>query len=1042
MPNSISTVQPNNIFDILSNSNTSKKLYNNYCNNNKSNNLRTSKLNAYNNKNILNISGNLTDRSKDKSRTSKSPMQGQVKTSKTHDFNSINSNCTKDTSKFFNIYNNVNHKIDSKNKYNFNYNYGKNNNECKRTSRSAINSIKNNKREKSTSVVSINSNITNNSKTKQANSNIIKNTYKVNNNINYLKINSLTPNKMDFSQMRSYVKGLKLNSKYKIDFKQNNNNDSNINNNNQGLGRQKLQSHFQSKSVSSNINCNTNRLNYKKIGNNFQKKAVKYSYIHKEYLDEEDKKFNVNKVYNNNYLKYNNNISNKNNNIKNISKSRDKSSISNNSYNVKKSNIHDTLYHKRLLVNSVDFKNNKSRSNSYNKKDTSLKPNTIISSNCAQKTNDKNVLINKNPSNILSNSVNKRINYQPILKDKNYNFNYNKKYVKKKDYTNSIKSIRYKESSCSNNSLSNLSMSNEYNYPRQILVNNNSSNNLDKSNSSNNNVINNAPRIETRKNKYRNNNENKAKYSNEIVEKIKKMNCMLSKNNTYNKKLNFNYDNQEKINNENSDESKQIICSNSNINEKNKQNQNMPRKIELNNNKDYNVCLEKDDTLLENIISNNNNNNNNKTSNNCNNLLKDDNKNYIKKNIYSKVKNTNITSFQETNTSPFVLKKRKEEVSKKNINFDYANKSISTIDIDYKSNNNINNNKILLNDFSNYNTFKCSKFTDNSSTISINNNNNKSLLSKPVIKKIISSFDLMRGGYNGPGLKKNNQDNYFYYKNFNGNPLHMYLGICDGHGPNGHNASLYIRTTLPAIMEQEIRNNNLKLDKHFLINQTNKKNIYNSIKEAFIKTNNLLNYKVDTLLSGTTCCSLFFNSMQIISANSGDSRAVLGKKLKVKSNNSNVYSYKWIHVDLTRDHKPDDSDEKERIIKCGGRVEPHIDENGNFIGPSRVWMKDQSLPGLAMSRSMGDQLAASLGTTCEPEIFEYNLEEEDKFILIASDGVWEFISSEDSVNLIKNFYESNDPKGCCEFLLKEASTRWINEENIIDDISMILLFFD
>ncbi len=58
-----------------------------------------------------------------------------------------------------------------------------------------------------------------------------------------------------------------------------------------------------------------------------------------------------------------------------------------------------------------------------------------------------------------------------------------------------------------------------------------------------------------------------------------------------------------------------------------------------------------------------------------------------------------------------------------------------------------------------------------------------------------------------------------------------------------------------------------------------------------------------------------------------------------------------------------------------------------------MWIKEDEIPGLAMSRSFGDRVAASVGVIAEPEIFEYKFQEEDKFMIIASDGVWEFIES-------------------------------------------------
>ena len=72
---------------------------------------------------------------------------------------------------------------------------------------------------------------------------------------------------------------------------------------------------------------------------------------------------------------------------------------------------------------------------------------------------------------------------------------------------------------------------------------------------------------------------------------------------------------------------------------------------------------------------------------------------------------------------------------------------------------------------------------------------------------------------------------------------------------------------------------------------------------------------------------------------------------------------------MTRDHKPNDPDEAVRIKKRGGRIEPFRDEDDQFIGPARVWLKDDDVPGLAMSRSFGDRVAASVGVIAEPGNF-------------------------------------------------------------------------
>jgi serine/threonine protein phosphatase PrpC len=69
------------------------------------------------------------------------------------------------------------------------------------------------------------------------------------------------------------------------------------------------------------------------------------------------------------------------------------------------------------------------------------------------------------------------------------------------------------------------------------------------------------------------------------------------------------------------------------------------------------------------------------------------------------------------------------------------------------------------------------------------------------------------------------------------------------------------------------------------------------------------------------------------------------------------------------------------------------DENGTFIGPNRVWLKDKNIPGLAMSRSFGDKIGASVGIISEPEIIEYNINQDDLFFILASDGLWEFMDN-------------------------------------------------
>ncbi len=69
---------------------------------------------------------------------------------------------------------------------------------------------------------------------------------------------------------------------------------------------------------------------------------------------------------------------------------------------------------------------------------------------------------------------------------------------------------------------------------------------------------------------------------------------------------------------------------------------------------------------------------------------------------------------------------------------------------------------------------------------------------------------------------------------------------------------------------------------------------------------------------------------------------------------------------ITRDHKPDEPDEAARILTNGGRIEPFKDSNGEHVGPLRVWQKSQDIPGLAMTRALGDGAGAAAGVICTP----------------------------------------------------------------------------
>ena len=256
------------------------------------------------------------------------------------------------------------------------------------------------------------------------------------------------------------------------------------------------------------------------------------------------------------------------------------------------------------------------------------------------------------------------------------------------------------------------------------------------------------------------------------------------------------------------------------------------------------------------------------------------------------------------------------------------------------------------------------------------------------------------------------------------------MGVCDGHGLYGHEVSEYLSSILPKELDSLLKVQSIPSISDLPIEEIN-----TIITNTFIKVNSniILCDTLDTTFSGSTCSSLIITPSKFICANAGDSRCVIGKQSK---------NGEWSSYNLSRDHKPTEPDELKRILASGGRVGAYEDQNGNPIGPERVWVAGEDVPGLAMSRSFGDDVAQSVGVIAVPEIVHTEIKEEDKFIVIASDGIWEFISSDECVKMIKDYYIEGDISGALKMLYKEASKRWIMEEEVIDDITVILVFFE
>lgn len=125
----------------------------------------------------------------------------------------------------------------------------------------------------------------------------------------------------------------------------------------------------------------------------------------------------------------------------------------------------------------------------------------------------------------------------------------------------------------------------------------------------------------------------------------------------------------------------------------------------------------------------------------------------------------------------------------------------------------------------------------------------------------------------------------------------------------------------------------------------------------------LTDSEINLRYSGTTLVCALIIKNQLYFANIGDSRAVLASKMRGRLTKSLA----------TEDHVLDLSEERERVESCKGIVQQYTDEDGDLCGPLRVWDHELIGPGLAMSRSLGDTKAHTLGVSTKPGKKQINI---------------------------------------------------------------------
>ncbi|KAJ4763644.1 Protein phosphatase 2C [Rhynchospora pubera] len=247
-------------------------------------------------------------------------------------------------------------------------------------------------------------------------------------------------------------------------------------------------------------------------------------------------------------------------------------------------------------------------------------------------------------------------------------------------------------------------------------------------------------------------------------------------------------------------------------------------------------------------------------------------------------------------------------------------------------------------------------------------------------------------GYaSSPGKRSSMED--FYETRIDGvnGEIVGLFGVFDGHG--GVRAAEFVK--------KHLFSNIIKHPKFISDTKSAIADAYNHTDSEFLKCENGQNRD-----AGSTASTAVLVGNRLLVANVGDSRAVI-----CRGGNA---------IAVSRDHKPDQSDERQRIEDAGGFV---------------MWAGTWRVGGvLAVSRAFGDRLLKQF-VVAEPEIKEEKVDNSLEFLILASDGLWDVVSNEEAVAMVRPIEE---PQQAAQRLLQEASQRGSADNTTV----VVVRFFD
>ena len=209
--------------------------------------------------------------------------------------------------------------------------------------------------------------------------------------------------------------------------------------------------------------------------------------------------------------------------------------------------------------------------------------------------------------------------------------------------------------------------------------------------------------------------------------------------------------------------------------------------------------------------------------------------------------------------------------------------------------------------------------------------------------------------------------------------------------------------------------------------------IVNALKDSFDQVDREILANDEYEYQGSTAVAVLLHEANdgvrtILSANIGDSRSILARDGRA--------------IDLTRDHKPNDDKEKARILAMGEKIEwDH-------------YCKVHRVRNLSLSRAVGDRFAKpAVSGEVEIQRFPVN-DDRDDFILLASDGLWDVMTSQEVVSYVQKRMTAAPKDGAdikteedmqsLKYLRRKNMSRFIANEALRrgsgDNISVVIVW--